>query len=698
MENRFLEADGDLGRRRRKATARSLSGGWVQAFSAADRRLVILIENGGIDLGIPALVDHLIAAAPGGSLIPDSQRKKLVDYLEEKIRAVTDKLLETAELTINRYSAAKPQLFGDVVILRDGTASYQELKNTLLSLSREGKLIDLLILTHGRDQFIAVAGGIDVGKIGEMRREYGKPLSLRSVYMMNCVGSSLNQAWIDAGAKAVSGPLRNNYLPEPTTFFFWKSWTEGQSFENAVTGAYRQTINMMNDAVRGFVRALPIPGSGVVADAIDIEALELVKDSAPVIQGQRSVTISSDDLIFANTLLSSLATTVLPVRLLRALAATESPGAGEAKLSAAGFDFLARFELEDGAPDTARETLRQKAADALRAIQEHVKVPLNQNQTDALVSFVHNIGAKGFAQSTLLRLLNVGEHAGVVAELGKWVKRRQNGALVDVPALVQRRRSEADLYGKPAAPVLAASFSRHSYVFHSPSRTVTAHSGHYSLAQSPVVAGIAIADAIQIGLGTAAIVQAQVSATQGSFSLSYDKAQRLLTSEARGQMPGSQVAKQTYSAKLLYLGAVGFAKADVIIDWEGNPYGEIGTPIIRRNLSTSSDWSKSSANVVITEVDRIPLPDTDPRAWPIVYSYEGTYDPAGNGHWEFSGEFEINAFGGLKFNRHEVVSRSLLDLAIMGKPEDYVVKGADLTVPVPAVPAEQLAYLKARLP
>jgi hypothetical protein len=92
------------------------------------------------------------------------------------------------------------------------------------------------------------------------------------------------------------------------------------------------------------------------------------------------------------------------------------------------------------------------------------------------------------------------------------------------------------------------------------------------------------------------------------------------------------------------------------------------------------------------------VPNTDPRAWPLVYGYEGTYDPVGNGHFEFSGEFEINAFGGLKFNRHEVVSRSLLDFAIGGKPEDYVRKGQDAIVATPAIPQEQIDYLKATLP
>ena len=225
----------------------------------------------------------------------------------------------------------------------------------------------------------------------------------------------------------------------------------------------------------------------------------------------------------------------------------------------------------------------------------------------------------------------------------------------------------------------------------------------YSIAQNPaaaVIAGMEVADAAQVGLAAVSIVQAQVSASQGSFTLSYDKAQRLLTTEARAQMPGSQSAKKSYSLRLFFMGnsAPNQAKADVIIDWEGNPYGEIGTPVIRRKLATSTEWSRSSANTTITRVERIPLPKTDPRTWPIVYTYEGTYDPAGNGYFEFSGEFEINAFGGLKFNRHEVVSRSLIDWAIGGTPQDYVQKGQDVIVPVPAVPKEQIDYLKTRLP
>jgi hypothetical protein len=81
-----------------------------------------------------------------------------------------------------------------------------------------------------------------------------------------------------------------------------------------------------------------------------------------------------------------------------------------------------------------------------------------------------------------------------------------------------------------------------------------------------------------------------------------------------------------------------------------------------------------------------------------VFTYTGNYDPWANDFFEFTGEFELNAFGGLKFNRHKVVSRSTVDFTIIGQPEQYVVRGNDVVVPVPAMPQAQIDYLTGKLP
>lgn len=75
-------------------------------------------------------------------------------------------------------------------------------------------------------------------------------------------------------------------------------------------------------------------------------------------------------------------------------------------------------------------------------IGANVKVPLSQNQFDALVSFIFNLGSGNFAGSTLLKKLNAGDYAGAAEEFGKWVSaggRKLGG-------LVMRRAAEKALF------------------------------------------------------------------------------------------------------------------------------------------------------------------------------------------------------------------------------------------------------------
>src|SRR4030095_9272186 len=114
--------------------------------------------------------------------------------------------------------------------------------------------------------------------------------------------------------------------------------------------------------------------------------------------------------------------------------------------------------------EKATELLTQEASEFAKTINEKVTVQLNQNQFDALVSFVYNVGAGNFQNSTLLKLLNQGKYDSVPTELKKWTKGRQNGQLVELPGLVKRRAAEADLFTK-AVPAAAQSFSMPSTPF-----------------------------------------------------------------------------------------------------------------------------------------------------------------------------------------------------------------------------------------
>lgn len=78
-------------------------------------------------------------------------------------------------------------------------------------------------------------------------------------------------------------------------------------------------------------------------------------------------------------------------------------------------------------------------------VDELVTVPLNQNQFDALVSFVFNVGKTAFKDSTLLRLLNTGNYKAASSQFNKWV---YAGGVV-IPGLVARREAEYQLFIKP---------------------------------------------------------------------------------------------------------------------------------------------------------------------------------------------------------------------------------------------------------
>ena len=79
------------------------------------------------------------------------------------------------------------------------------------------------------------------------------------------------------------------------------------------------------------------------------------------------------------------------------------------------------------------------------AVNRYVQVPINQNQFDALVSFVYNLGTKSLLNSTLLKKLNAGDFAGAAEEFDKWVM----AAGKKLAGLVARRSSEKVLFKKP---------------------------------------------------------------------------------------------------------------------------------------------------------------------------------------------------------------------------------------------------------
>lgn len=92
--------------------------------------------------------------------------------------------------------------------------------------------------------------------------------------------------------------------------------------------------------------------------------------------------------------------------------------------------------------EQAMAWLREDVHGAEAAVNRLVKVALTQDEFDALVSFVFNVGAGAFENSTLLRLLNAGDYDGAAAQFKRWNK--NDGRVM--AGLTRRREAEARMF------------------------------------------------------------------------------------------------------------------------------------------------------------------------------------------------------------------------------------------------------------
>jgi lysozyme len=92
----------------------------------------------------------------------------------------------------------------------------------------------------------------------------------------------------------------------------------------------------------------------------------------------------------------------------------------------------------------AEKLLKQDVMVAESAIFQLVKVELTQNQLDALVSFIYNIGTKAFEKSTLLRKINEKKPEEAAGQFSRWVY--GNGR--KLPGLIARRAAESKLFSE----------------------------------------------------------------------------------------------------------------------------------------------------------------------------------------------------------------------------------------------------------
>lgn len=93
--------------------------------------------------------------------------------------------------------------------------------------------------------------------------------------------------------------------------------------------------------------------------------------------------------------------------------------------------------------ERATEILLKQLEPREFVINQNVKKELTQDQFDALVSFVYNVGSENFLNSTLLKVINKAPKSlQVEKEFSKWIYAGKK----QVKGLILRRNEEANLY------------------------------------------------------------------------------------------------------------------------------------------------------------------------------------------------------------------------------------------------------------
>ena len=97
----------------------------------------------------------------------------------------------------------------------------------------------------------------------------------------------------------------------------------------------------------------------------------------------------------------------------------------------------------------AERLLREDVQPIEQLISDTVRAPLNQNEHDALVSLIFNIGEENWKRSTVLRKLNAGDKIGAADAFELWTKAYVNNELASLDGLVRRRAAEKSLFLMP---------------------------------------------------------------------------------------------------------------------------------------------------------------------------------------------------------------------------------------------------------
>lgn len=108
-----------------------------------------------------------------------------------------------------------------------------------------------------------------------------------------------------------------------------------------------------------------------------------------------------------------------------------------------GYGHTAGVQNGDRIDESEAEQLLAADLQSSEALVNRLCPELNQNQFDALVSFVFNCGEGNFSKSTLLKCVQANPHnPNIRGEFARWNKSKG----MVMAGLIRRRRAETELY------------------------------------------------------------------------------------------------------------------------------------------------------------------------------------------------------------------------------------------------------------
>ena len=168
--------------------------------------------------------------------------------------------------TVNTFTSSKMNFQGAekydrVINLTDNTCKRANLLAQLIKQSVEGYTVDLYIFGHGGPEKLMLKNdSLTGGRNGNLRSLLAEARGLRGstfnfklrlVFMGDCFASSLNDDWLEIGAKVSVGSAHVDYMPEPMAYSFVHNFVTGnKSVKDAANIAFNDAKAFWSTSTR----------------------------------------------------------------------------------------------------------------------------------------------------------------------------------------------------------------------------------------------------------------------------------------------------------------------------------------------------------------------------------------------------------------------------------------------------------------